>query len=232
MDATAKAMVAPATALATDEAQKKGAEAVVHVGFSTPRFWNPVSALIRWMTRSRTSHAWLLVEDPAFQLRLVLEAHTTGFRLLSFTRFVKSNKVVAIVVPDPAHPLAPALPAAGEYLGTKYDMLGLFGIFLTLVARWFVQRPWKNPFPTAGALFCSEAVICTLKDAAYPEAEHLGNETTTPAELLEWFRRQPGCTVVERDELNLWRHLKPHRRALQREGIAAVAAKIARPEAA
>lgn len=190
---------------------------MVHVGFSTPRLWNPISALIRWMTRSKTSHAWLLVEDPIFQLRLVLEAHSTGFRLVSFTRFVASNKVVAIVVPDPAHPLAPALPAAGEWLGTKYDMLGLLGIFLTLVARWFVQRPWRNPFPTAGALFCSEAVIRTLKEARYPSAAKLKDEETTPAELLEWFR-DSGCTVLERDELKLWRHLRPHRKLMRASG--------------
>jgi hypothetical protein len=190
---------------------------MVHVGFSTPRLWNPLSALIRWMTRSRTSHAWLLVEDPIFQLRLVLEAHTTGFRLVSFARFVKGNKVVALVVPDPAHPLAPALPAAGEWLGTKYDVLGLFGIFLTLVLRWFRQRPWRNPFPTAGALFCSEAVVRTLKEAGYPGSARLKDEETTPAELLEWFRDQ-GCTVLERKELKLWHHLKPHRKVLRALG--------------
>jgi hypothetical protein len=190
---------------------------MVHVGFSTPRLWNPVSALIRWMTGSRTSHAWLLVEDPLFRLRLVLEAHSTGFRLVSFTRFVVSNKVVALVVPNPAYPLAGALPAAGEWLGTKFDMLGLFGIFLTLVARWFVQRPWRNPFPTAGAMFCSEAVVRTLKEAHYPGACMLSDEETTPAELLQWFKDQ-GCTVIERKRLKLWRHLKPHRRALRAHG--------------
>ena len=196
---------------------------MVQVGFSTPRLWNPLSALIRWMTRSRTSHAWLLVEDPTFQLRLVLEAHTTGFRLVSFTRFVKCNKVVALVVPDPAYPLAPALPAAGEWLGTKYDMLGLAGIFLTLVARWFVQRPWKNPFPTAGALFCSEAVIRTLKEASYPGSAKLRDEETTPAELLEWLR-DSGCAVLDGKELKLWHHLKPHREELRTSGPGAEAA--------
>jgi hypothetical protein len=203
---------------------------MVHVGFSTPRLWNPISALIRWMTRSRTSHAWLLVEDPAFKLRLVLEAHSTGFRLVSFARFVKSNKVVAIVVPDVAHPLAPALPSAGEWLGTKYDLLGLFGIFLTLVGRWVRQRPWRNPFPTAGALFCSEAVIRTLKEARYPGASRLRDEDTTPAELLEWLRDQ-GCAVVEGKSLNLWHHLKPHRRALRAAGPGSEPAGAERPPA-
>src|SRR5512133_1012852 len=134
---------------------------MVFVGFSSPRRWNPLSALIRAMTHSRTSHAWLLVEDPAFKLRLVLEAHSSGFRLISFTRFVKENVVVALV--EPSAPLDAGLPAAGFWLGESFDVLGLFGIFLTLIGRWFRQRPWRNPFPTASALFCSESVVRVLR---------------------------------------------------------------------
>jgi hypothetical protein len=199
---------------------------MVFVGFSTPRRWNPLSALIRAMTHSRTSHAWLLVEDPAFELRLVLEAHSSGFRLVSFTRFVKDNVVVALV--EPSHPVDPGLPSAGEWLGESFDVLGLFGIFLTLVGRWFRQRPWRNPFPTPSALFCSEAVIRTLRAAGYPGSDALDPEGTTPAELLGFFRSDPACVVHERDALHLWRHLK----ALSRPAAPAPGAETGAPPAA
>lgn len=179
---------------------------MVLVGFSTPRRWNPLSALIRAMTRSRTSHAWLLVEDPVFQLRLVLEAHSSGFRLVSFTRFVKENAVVALV--EPSAPIDGGLPAAGRWLGESFDVLGLFGIFLTLVARWFRQRPWRNPFPTPSALFCSEAVVRTLRAAGYPGSERLRPEETTPADLLEFLEADPGCVIHRRGDLRLWEHLR------------------------
>ncbi len=179
---------------------------MVFVGFSTPRLWNPLSALIRAMTHSRTSHAWLLVEDPAFKLRLVLEAHSSGFRLVSFARFVKENVVVALV--EPSHPVDPGLPAAGEWLGESFDVIGLFGIFLTLLGRWFRQRPWRNPFPTPSALFCSEAVIRTLQAAGYPGSDALDPEGTTPAELLGFFQRDAACVVHEREALRLWHHLR------------------------
>jgi hypothetical protein len=195
---------------------------MVLVGFSTPRRWNPLSALIRAMTHSRTSHTWLLVEDPAFQLRLVLEAHSSGFRLVSFTRFVKDNVVVALV--EPAHPIEPGLPAAGEWLGESFDVLGLLGIFLTLVARWFRQRPWKNPFPTPSALFCSEAVIRTLQAARYPGSERLAPEGTTPAELLAFLAADPRCAVHRRDDLRLWRHLRSPGAPTRATGEAARAA--------
>lgn len=179
---------------------------MVFVGFSTPRRWNPLSALIRAMTGSRASHAWLLVEDPAFELRLVLEAHSSGFRLVSFTRFVKENVVVALV--EPPHAVEPGLPAAGEWLGESFDVLGLFGIFLTLVARWFRQRRWRNPFPSARSLYCSEAVIRTLRAAGYPGSTALEPEATTPGELLAFFERDPACVIHRRRDLRLWHHLR------------------------
>lgn len=179
---------------------------MVFVGFSTPRRWNPLSALIRAMMRSKASHAWLLVEDPLFQLRLVLEAHSTGFRLISLAEFVKRNKVVALV--EPAHPIAPGLPEAGGWLGDEFDVLGLLGIFLTLVARWFRRKAWRNPFASSRALFCSEAVVRVLKAADYPGAGRLGDETTTPAELLAFLEAEPGSRVTSGAQLNLWHHLK------------------------
>jgi len=179
---------------------------MVYVGFSTPRRWNPLSALIRAVMRSRTSHAWLLVEDPLFQLRLVLEAHATGFRLVSFATFVRDNRVVAIAAP--ASDLAPGLPEAGGWLGDAFDVLGLFGIFLTLVASWFRRRAWRNPFTSSRALFCSEAVVRVMKAARYPGAQRLGNETTTPQALLDFFKAEQGSQVIAGEELALWSHLR------------------------
>jgi hypothetical protein len=178
---------------------------MVYVGFSTPRRWNPLSALIRAMMRSRVSHAWLLVEDPIFQERLVLEAHASGFRLVSLATFVRDNRVVAIVAP--AHDLSPGLPEAGGWLGDQFDVLGLVGIFLVLVGRWFRRTRWRNPFTSAHALFCSEAVVRVLKAARYPGAERLGDETTTPQDLLDVLSRDPGSRTTEGARLHLRTHL-------------------------
>ncbi len=182
---------------------------MVYLGFSTPRRWNPLSALIRRMMRSPASHAWLLVEDPLFQLRLVLEAHSTGFRLISFATFVKDNKVVALVEPprDEAHDLRRGLPEAGGWLGDQFDLLGLFGIFLTMVAKWFRRKAWRNPFTSSRSYFCSEAVVRVMKAAGYPGASRLDAETTTPAELLDFVAAAPGAVVHQGTSLNLWRHL-------------------------
>jgi hypothetical protein len=190
-------------------------ERPVLVGFSTPRAWNPLSALIRRMTHSRTSHAWMLVHDPIFERPLVLEAHSTGFRLVSLARFEKDNRIVALV--EPAHAIAPGLPAAAAWLGEKFDLIGLFGIFLALVRRWFLHGPLRNPFPTSRALFCSEAVIRTMQAAGYEGARKLEPEGTTPAELLELLQDDPGAAVHRGEGLAAWRQaaLPPDPRLLR-----------------
>jgi hypothetical protein len=173
---------------------------MVFVGFSTPRRWNPLSWLIRVLTRSRVSHAWLLVDDPAFQLRLVLEAHSNGFRLVTLARFALDNRVVALV--QPAHPLDRGLPEAGTWLGEEFDTIGLVGMAWVVLRRLFHLSPGKNPFRSARALFCSESVVRTLKAAGYPGAEGLGDEDETPEDVLDFLQRTGGV-VMDARTLNL-----------------------------
>lgn len=177
----------------------------VFVGFSTPRTWNPISALIRRMMNSKASHTWLLVEDPLFELRLVLEAHETGFRLISLAEFVKNNKIVKLL--QPAHPLAKGLPEAGGWLGDEYDVRGLIGIFFVTVAKFF-RHKIANPFTSSRALFCSEAVVRVMKAAGYPGAEKFGDETTSPADLMTFLESETGVMEVTGEQLNLRTHLK------------------------
>ncbi len=173
---------------------------MVFVGFSTPRRWNPLSWIIRVLTRSRASHAWLLVEDPLFRLRLVLEAHSTGFRLVTLARFARDNRVVALV--QPAHPIDRGLPEAGTWLGESFDTIGLVGMAWVVLRRLFHLSPGKNPFRSARALFCSESVVRTLKAAGYPGAEALGDEDETPEDVLDFLQRTGG-EVVDARTLNL-----------------------------
>lgn len=178
----------------------------VFVGFSTPRLWNPLSALIRVMSGSPFSHAWLLVEDPTFQLRLVMEAHTTGFRLISLARFVKDNKVLELVVP--AQSLEKGLPQTGEWLGDDYDVRGLFSIFLATLKQLITHKKIGRRRHASKGLFCSEAVVRSMKAANYPGANKLGNETTSPSALFDFLKADPGARIFTREELKLWTDLK------------------------
>jgi hypothetical protein len=145
------------------------------------------------MTDSEVSHAFLLVDDPTFEVRLVLEAHSTGYRLVSLERFARDNFIVAVVTPS--RDLAAGLRKTGLWLGATFDMKGLFGIFLTLVWERVVRRRVRNPFRSTRSLFCSEAVVRTLKAAEYPGAGALADEETTPQEILDFLERDQAARV-------------------------------------
>jgi hypothetical protein len=185
---------------------------MLYVGFSTPKLWNPLSWAIRKATGARASHAWLLVEDPLFDTRLVLEAAATGFRLIAFSRFVRTEKVVAIVCP--AHPIERGLPAAGEWLGEKFDVRGLVGMAWVVLGQ-SLGRLWKNPFRSRRTLFCSEAVVRTMRAAGHPRSESLRVEDTTPAALLAFLSKEPGARVIEGRTLALAGLSRPQRGALR-----------------
>lgn len=192
---------------------------MVYVGFSTPRLWNPLSWAIRAATRAPASHAWLLVEDPLFEQRLVLEASGSGFRLIALSRFVRTEKVVALV--EPPHPLDPALPAAGEWLGEKYDVAGLVGMAWVVLGQ-LAGRMFRNPFRSRRSLFCSESVVRTLRAAGYPRADRLPVEDTTPAALLAFLSAAPGARVTRGASLKLGALTRPQRRALRARARVAV----------
>ncbi len=165
---------------------------MARIGFSTQR-GNPVSATIRFFTGSKTSHAWLLVVDPLFDMELVMEAHELGFRLVPFKTFRKNNRIVALI--DPGHPLEPGIREAAKWLGSIYDFAGLFGMLFVMLGR-VLKRKWKNPFRSARSMFCSEAVVRVLRASGYPGAERLSPENTTPQDLLDFFEKQRAPAAV------------------------------------
>jgi hypothetical protein len=168
-------------------------------------------------TRADASHAWLLVEDPLFEQRLVLEAAGAGFRLIPLSRFVRTEKVVALI--EPAHPLDAAMPAAGEWLGEKYDTIGLVGMAWVVLGQ-LAGQLFKNPFRSRRSLFCSESVVRTLRAAGHPRADRLRVEDTTPAALLAFLSATPGARVTRGAALKLSALSRRERSALKRRAQA------------
>jgi hypothetical protein len=159
------------------------------LGFSYKK-GNVLSWLIRKVTGSKCSHAWLLIDDPFFGVPVVLQASLEGFTLDTYSRFCASNEVVAIV--QPAIPLDQPLRDAWQALGTPYDYLGLLGMSWVMLGRAF-HRVWKNPLSSADEMFCSEAVVeQILIPAKYPGVETLGlPQNVSPAQLLAFLQKKP-----------------------------------------
>jgi len=154
----------------------------VKVGFSTSR--KLLSRLIRLVTKSKASHTWLLVTDSFLGVDMVLQATMGGFQMVSFDAFQKKHKIITIV--DLAHPMDMGVKEAAQWLGFRYDYLGLLGELFVEFGRWF-KRKLKNPLNDPKAMFCSEAVVRVLQASSYPGSETLDASATSPQDLLDFL---------------------------------------------
>lgn len=159
---------------------------MIRIGFSR-RDRNHLSRLIRHMTGSPVSHCWFLIDEPFFGVEMVIEASEFGYRIIPYAGYEKANTIVTLV--EPRWPIEDAVRASAAWLGSRYDFAGLFGMGAVLVGRW-LRRKLKNPFTSAHALFCSEAVVRTLQLAQYPGAGALDPENTSPADLLAFLKAE------------------------------------------
>jgi hypothetical protein len=164
------------------------------IGFSTPRHFNPVSWLVRNITKSECSHSFFVYWDDDFECDMVLEAHELGFRLIALPRFVKKNRIVALV--EPAFSLDPGFLKLGSWVGSAYDFGGLIGQAVVQFGR-FLQRKWRNPFHSSRAMFCSESIARCMQWAGHPDAKSFTPKETTPQDLLIFFRGQGRAALLD-----------------------------------
>ncbi len=157
------------------------------IGFSTTNAL--FSRIIRRLTESKVSHAFLVYWDADFERDMVMEAMGRGFRIVPFDKFQLHNRVVEVFTPR--HSIERGLRRAVDWLGTDYDARGLLGMALVVLARWFTLRRRRNPFGSSRALFCSEAVARACAWSDYPGFE-LDPEATTPQDLFDFFAAENG----------------------------------------
>lgn len=161
----------------------------IYIGFSTPKAFNPVSWIVRKLTKSNASHTWVMYFDEDLDMYVVMEAHELGFRILPFKRFSDKNKIVAII--DPVWPIcnysdrsSDGLVFLSKFLGSGYDWLGLIGNAIVILGEWLHLR-WHNPFKSKNSMFCSEANVRMLQIVKYPGAEVLIPDDISPQDLLD-----------------------------------------------
>lgn len=157
--------------------------------FSTPKRYNPVSALVRWFSKSTVSHVSFFYFDHEWDMGLVMEAHELGFRLIPYSRFERENNIVASITP--AVEMNDGLRWAAAWLGTAYDFTGLFGMTWVLLGRIFRMK-WNNPWQNSHAMFCSEMAVTVLQKAGLPGVEKLVATDTTPQDLLDFLQKPSG----------------------------------------
>jgi hypothetical protein len=153
---------------------------MTYVGFSTTN--KLVSRIIRWVTRAKVSHTFLLVE--MFERDWVIGAEFQGLIMLPLEKFQKNNTIKAIYgVPEltDSH-----LAVVMENLGDSYDFGGLIGGIFPQIGKWFKQK-WNNPFAKKKALICSEFVTLALQECKLDGAENLDPTAISPQELEDFL---------------------------------------------
>lgn len=156
---------------------------MIRVGFSTSTAW--YSRVIRWFTRAKCSHAFLIVD--VMGVELVLEEGVTGYSTRTLENMVKSGSTIVQIV-EPCVPLDKGVTWSMARLGQRYDYAGLFGMAWVVFWRALKKRV-ANPLASHKAMFCSEEVVRVLQESGYPGADALDAPSTDPETLRVFLTR-------------------------------------------
>jgi len=153
---------------------------MLYIGFSTTDLL--ISKIIRWGTKSPTSHVFLLFDCNGIEM--VFEASLFGTRLVPWKIFQDTEMVVKLTkLPYQSQEVMTPLLAS---LSTPYDFGGLIGSSLVIFGRWF-RKKWTNPWNNPNRSFCSEIVAKRLKDLGDPNLIDCDPSSTTPKDLFDMF---------------------------------------------
>jgi hypothetical protein len=156
------------------------------IGFSTQTN-NIGSRVIRWFTKSRVSHAFLVYKDQEWGEDFVMEATDGGVKISALAKFSKHNDIIAIIEPKQSLEVG-VKEAAINWLGNHFDYEGILGMMIVYIGHWF-RLTWRNPFVSTTSAFCSEFVARVLQWSNYPGSEKLIPEDTAPEDLLEFLEK-------------------------------------------
>lgn len=155
----------------------------MNIGFSTTS--SLLSTLVRKLTRSKISHTYIkfLVAGE----NIVLHATQHGVNTDYYNNFVKKNRIYA------EFKLNVSIDAQNKMLSyairqtdKPYDFISLVGFLWVIINKSF-GRKTKNPFSSAGAYFCSELLVQTLKAGKFPNTDNLNSDNISPEDFLEFI---------------------------------------------
>lgn len=153
------------------------------IGFSTSKSsW--ISRIIRWFTKSTTSHCFIVYYDDEWGRDMVMESEGGLGGAVRIVPFEVIGGIIALITPK--HDIEVGMNKMADRLGQMYDYGGLFGMAWVILGRW-LKKKWANPWQSSKAMFCSELVAQVLIDSNYPGADKLTPHNTDPQMLLEFF---------------------------------------------
>lgn len=165
------------------------------VGFCTKRA-NFISKVIRWFTRSRWSHTYVIRQiDPDI---LVLEASTFQVQLVPITKYESKKFSNAFFRPEGFKDadISCGLMKAEDKIETHYGWLQLLGNIPVIIVKRLFGLKIHNP--SKGGVVCSELVLQYLRglDPSGPWTS-MDKDTVSPEDLYEILSTHPKFRKVE-----------------------------------
>ena len=155
-----------------------------------------VSRLIRWVTRSKVSHAGVVYYDETLGHPMVMHAIASGFQVSPLVVFRQHSEIVATYEAKDQPALLHAIRDISLDLGEGYDYKAIAGFFWVILLKRWLRVKWRNPVRDSHRMFCSEAVARILQQM--PGSGWQGDpETTSPEDLLGWVNQSSAFTLVK-----------------------------------
>lgn len=155
----------------------------LRIGFSTSTGW--ISKIIRWFTKSKFSHAFVLIDNEPMLGPCVFQSDSGGIQIITQKAFDFEHNPLQKVY-QPTMDLFPAIRECADLLREEYDYAGLLG--MVWVEFWWhvFKARVKNPLHNANEFFCSAFVVKVIQVAKWPGAETL-DPGSTDAQMLADF---------------------------------------------
>ena len=163
------------------------------IGFSYG-YRNPISWLIKKLTKSQVSHAYLRFD--ILDSTLVIQSNHKGVEVDDYRRFTTQAVIVKeFRLAVPTLEQNKMLSFAIKQIDKPYDFKAMGG-FLWVILNGFVGRKIKNPFRDKSAFYCSELALMALKEINFSGVENLDRELISPEALMEFLEKHPRVTKL------------------------------------
>jgi hypothetical protein len=152
----------------------------IFICFSTSDTW--YGYIIRKLTHSTVNHVFIEFSSNDWINRQAIQVDEDGIHQIPASK-IKYKKIIRYTPSILYGELVTSIRNHGNYIGAKYDFLGIFGILLTIIVKWITGRIISSPCQKANKMFCSEFVTDIVKEAGYPETYKLDPASTSPETL-------------------------------------------------
>lgn len=156
------------------------------IGFCYPKTFNPISWLIKKITKSNWSHCFIVLDQNVGDDALILESHMYGGIKLNLLSKYSNHNFELYSLNGSGYSVEPLKP----YIGYVYGYTQLFGY---VIAKIF--RLKKNPI--TWDIVCSELVLKFLKEGSLSnEFNDLEINSATPQDIYDIVVKSPNFKKI------------------------------------